>query len=292
MTDSICKTTELEEKVKKQRNDYKFWDEAKELQDFPKSKNDKYYFFHPISFMQHLEEVCQVPDLNPYENANIAYFASPEDRASGKLSYYQVKDSPGFAPIYTWGTENYSVNGIRYGCITGSFNEDYAGLDAYKAKWKYFYHEGVDLRGTWDKDKPNEKGTPIKALINCKVIAYGWYTTYGQVIFLKKKNDKGVYLLAHLSYLDDNIYEGKEYNQGDTVAYVGGSAYVNNEKKLDHWATHWHLSYYDMEYNEAKDLFVYRDGNEIKRTEKFNSVWSKLRNPFDHSSSEIHGGFY
>lgn len=287
LTESICKNTELEEKVKKQRNDYKFWDEAKNLKDFPKSNNNKLFFFHPISFIQHLEEVCQVPDLNPYANANIAYFASPEDRAKGKLSYYQVKDSPGFSPIYTWGTENYSQNGTRYGCITGSFNEDYAGLDAYKNKWKYFYHEGVDLRGTWDKNKPKEKGTPIKALINCKVIAYGWYITYGQVIFLKKKNDKGVYLLAHLSYIDENIYEGKEYNQGDTVAYVGGSAYINNEKKLDHWTPHLHLSYYDAneDYNTLKNNIYSKNGLIEIKNAFITSFKKNRKNPFDHNSS-------
>ena len=155
-----------------------------------------------------------------------------------------------------------------------------------------YHHEGIDFRGP---DK-----TEIVSFINAKVIAYGWMTDskgsiygsgYGQTIFLYNLNGKGIYQLSHLSAYDKNIYVGKQYCPGNIVAYVGNSGHgLINDK--EHWAPHLHLSYYDVSYDKNYEKFVYREGNVIKRNNKqFNDIWNKLRNPFDHDSTEKHGGF-
>ena len=288
LTEMLCKEYPVfKDKLKKQREKYVFFDEARKLRSPGFPQGDTFWYFHPARFINHIDKVVTPPEINPYRNEVVRYYASPEDRAAKKLSYYTVKDNPGFSPVYTWGIENYTESGQRYACITGSFNEDYAWLPAYE-KWKEFYHEGLDLRGYWNEEKYkasgiNEKGTPIKALINCKVIAYGWYSGYGQVIFMRKKTGVGIYLLAHLSFYDDDIYEGKEYKPGDIVAYTGGSGQKNGKYALDAWEPHLHISYYDLEF--SKKIVINTENNIISIT---NGVYKELvnnrKNPFVHNS--------
>lgn len=277
LTDSICNTTQFEDKVKKQRDDYKFWEEASNLNNFPKTNNDKYFYFHPITFLQHLDKVCQIPEFNPYEGDVVSYFASPTDRKNGKLSTYTIKDNPGFAPIYTWGDKVYEIQGKgRFACITGSFNEDYQYLKAYNYLGE-FYHEGLDLRGNVD--------TPVKALINCKVIAYGWYSTYGQVIFFNKKNDIGIYLIAHLNSYDKGIYVGKEYIPGDIVGYVGGSGKKDGVYKKDAWDAHLHITYYNYEYGNDNSIITINEEITFFKDIKSKLISSR-KNPFVHDSED------
>lgn len=279
LTDELCKTTQLKEKIKTQRKETAFWQEASSLKDFPKASEDKYYFFHPVTFLQHLDKVVTLAEFNPYEGATVAYYASPQDRKNKKLSYYTVKDNPGFAPLYN-DYESYEYEGMgRFGRVTGSFNEDYQYLDSYKNRFSEFYHEGLDLRG--------KTGTPVKALILCKVIAYGWYSTYGQVVFLSKKNDVGIYMIAHLSEYDSDIYVGKEYLPGETVGYVGASGKKKDGKyDLNAWENpHLHITYYDYEYLENK--IVNSDNGEILFKGNIQSILINSRsNPFKHDSEK------
>ena len=245
------------------------------------SESDKYYISDKDTFLDSLNL-----DYNKSKyNAQIAYYSSPENRKKGLLSYQTVIDNPGFAPLYTSGNAVYEYNGERFAITTGLFNEDYQHLKAYR-HLKEFYHEGVDFRGSWDKNKPNEKGTPVKALINCKVIAYGWYSTYGQVIFMSKTNDVGIYLIAHLSFYADDIKVGKEYLPGEIVGYVGGSGKDKKTGKyeLDCWDSHLHVSYYNLRYLPT-DTYIMTKNDEICLDCKKYSVLIENRyNPFIHNS--------
>ena len=148
-------------------------------------------------------------------------------------------------------------------------------MEYYKNRFREFYHEGLDLRG--------KTGTPVKALILCKVIAYGWYSTYGQVVFLSKKNDVGIYMIAHLSEYDSDIYVGKEYLPGETVGYVGASGKKKDGKyDLNAWENpHLHITYYDIQYTD--DLIIECDEIYFKNKTKTMLI-NQRRNPFIHNS--------
>lgn len=60
LTDELCKTTQLKEKIKTQRKETSFWQEASSLKDFPKASEDKYFYFHPVTFLHHLDKVVAV----------------------------------------------------------------------------------------------------------------------------------------------------------------------------------------------------------------------------------------
>lgn len=253
-----------------------FWDE---LDDEP-GKNKENYYFNPIAFLHHLDKVATPQEFNPYEGATVAYYASPSDRKNKKLSYYIVKHNPGFAPLYN-DDESYEYEGMgRFGRVTGSFNEDYQYLDSYKNRFSEFYHEGLDLRG--------KTGTPVKALILCKVIAYGWYSTYGQVVFLSKKNDVGIYMIAHLSEYDSDIYVGKEYLPGETVGYVGTSGKKKDGKyDLNAWENpHLHITYYDSQYTDKISIEINNTSEIVFPKNSYTTLVSKRKNPFIHDSED------
>lgn len=239
----------------------------------------KNIYFQPIAFLNHLDKVATPAEFNPYEGANIDYYASPQDRKNKKLSYYTVKDNPGFAPLYN-DYESYEYEGMgRFGRVTGSFNEDYQYLDSYKNRFSEFYHEGLDLRG--------KTGTPVNALILCKVIAYGWYSTYGQVVFLSKKNDVGVYMIAHLSEYDSDIYVGKEYLPGETVGYVGASGKKDGKYDLNAWKNpHLHITYYDLQYTNKISIEINNTSEIVFSKNSYTTLISERKNPFIHDSED------
>ena len=245
-------------------------------------KNNNFFFVHPVYFLNHLDK-AGVLEFNPYEG-KYADIYSDKIASNIDLNTY-VNDSPGFAPKWIKGSWPINPENNGYAAVNGFFNQLYSHIGS-----KY-HHEGIDFRGL---DK-----TEVVSFINAKVIAYGWMTDskgsiygsgYGQTIFLYNLNGKGIYQLSHLSAYDKNIYVGKVYSPGDVVAYVGNSGHglINDNK---HWSSHLHLSYFDILYNKKIENFVYNEKNIIKRTEKYNVVWSELTNPFDHDSTEKHGGF-
>lgn len=247
----------------------------------------KNYYFNPVAFLNHLDKVATPAEFNPYLEKRYAEIYSDKTAPNIDLNTF-VKDTPGFAPRWDkgWWSADSNPNTDGYSAVNGFFNHIYT-----KVGPKY-HHEGIDFRGP-------EK-TEIVSFINAKVIAYGWMTDsngsiygsgYGQTIFLYDTQNKGIYQLSHLYEFDKDIYVGKQYHPGDVVAKVGNSGHglVNDN---DHWSAHLHLSYYDKFYDNKLDKFVYREDNKIKRSsKKFNDVWESLRNPFDHNSSEKHGGF-
>lgn len=267
--------SEYEDDIRNEKENYAFY-----------NSNEQFVYFNPPAFLNHLDRVLRVDDFNPYLGKTYAEIYSDKTAPNVDLNTW-VKDTPGFAPRWEkgqWAADS-NPNTGGFAAVNGFFNHLYTDIRP------NYHHEGVDFRGA---DK-----TEIVSFINAKVIAYGWMTDsngsiygsgYGQTIFLYDLNHKGIYQLSHLSAYDESIYVGKVYSPRDVVAYVGNSGHglINDN---EHWPTHLHVSYYDMKYNELKDKFVYRNGNEIKRTGNFNATWSKLRNPFDHNSSEIHGGF-
>lgn len=236
---------------------------------------NSFYFLYASYFYNIIDEL----EFNPYEGATVAYYASPQDRKNKKLSYYTVKDNPGFAPLYN-DYESYEYEGMgRFGRVTGSFNKDYQYLDSYKNRFSEFYHEGLDLRG--------KTGTPIKALILCKVIAFGWYSTYGQVVFLSKKNDVGIYMIAHLSEYDSDIYVGKEYLPGETVGYVGASGKKDGKYDLNAWKNpHLHITYYDLQYTNKVSIEINNTSEIVFFKNSYTTLISERKNPFIHDSED------
>jgi murein DD-endopeptidase MepM/ murein hydrolase activator NlpD len=194
-----------------------------------------------------------------------------------------VVDNPGFAPKYKKREGNdYEGDifknprtGESFAVPTGIFGQWYEEV----GRW----HEGVDFRG--------EEGAPVYSLIHAKVVACGWTdTTYGQVVIFANENDKGMYMIAHLHEIAAGIEKGVSVSPGGIVGKVGGSAYENGEKKLRRWNPHLHVSYYDLQYDEAsKDTGAYGKtdtdgnisfgGNALIGFDKFAE-----RNPFWHAS--------
>jgi murein DD-endopeptidase MepM/ murein hydrolase activator NlpD len=115
----------------------------------------------------------------------------------------------------------------------------------------------------------------------------GWTnTTYGKVILFANENGKGMYMIAHLN--DDDvpgIQAGVSVSPGQAVAYVGGSAYEGG-KKPDYWAYHLHVSYYDVQYDEASDDKYIGKTNEdlIQFRQIVGYNRESERNPFWHAS--------
>jgi len=110
---------------------------------------------------------------------------------------------------------------------------------------------------------------------------------YGRFVFLSKKNDVGIYMIAHLSEYDSDIYVGKEYLPGETVGYVGASGKKKDGKyDLNAWENpHLHITYYNYEYLENK--IVNSDNGEILFKGNIQSILINSRsNPFKHDSEK------
>lgn len=74
------------------------------------------------------------------------------------------------------------------------------------------FHSGTDYKAT--------EGTPIGALFNGEVISCGYSKSIGYFVTVKS-GDNVKYLVCHCSEL--NVVEGQRINQGDVIAYVGGT---------------------------------------------------------------------
>lgn len=252
-----------------------FWDDV--------SLKGENWYFHPINFINHLNKV--VP-INPYICAKkIAYPAE-----KGMPTLFEVKDSPGFAPVWTSGTNSetgnsdekeYTVDGkTYYAYITGRFNQDYINVGTYSERYTEYYHEGVDLRGP--------TGTDIHSLIYAKVIAYGWYENYGKTIILRNLSGIGVYLLAHLSEYMENIDIGVEVIPGQIIGKTGTSG-----KYLNSFPAHLHITYYHYD-GDPTNIFTTTDfiGSSIKQITRNEDEYNlrllpKTRDPFNHETKKV-----
>jgi len=227
--------------------------DGKNLEDERLPPKKQVWFAHPIHFINHLDKAGLLDrTFNPYYG---------ESKKTVNKKPFDCIDNPGFAPLYDSENDNKEGNvdedtkqtfvhdGKRYGVITGLFNDDYT---RFYSGYSFVPHEGVDYRGG--------EGREIISFIYGRVIYAGWTdTTYGRVLIVANEKEKGIYLLGHLSDIANGIEKGSFIEPGQEVAYVGGSAYALNEdtntieRKENHFATHLHVSYYDVQYNEQDE---------------------------------------
>jgi murein DD-endopeptidase MepM/ murein hydrolase activator NlpD len=228
------------------------WDrlKSKTIKGTTFTKNS-FWFAHPFYFINRLDRAGLV-EFNPYFGLSFTrQWTENRVLASKRVT---AKDNPGFAPLHERRDDAYDIengyannlrrdrNGNGYAVPTGLFNQEYLGTTVY-------LHEGVDLRGA-------EK-SPIYALIPAKVINYGYTHNYGRTVILADLNKKGIYLLGHLSgYKLDTITRGAIVNVGDVVGYTGRSHGFKNEFSDTYFKQHLHISYYDVQYDPAKDTEI------------------------------------
>jgi murein DD-endopeptidase MepM/ murein hydrolase activator NlpD len=114
------------------------------------------WFAHPVYFLNHLDKAGLLDKtFNPYEGTH--------KTAEGVT--FTCYDNPGFAPVYTVGTEVFEDRGKRFAVINGLFNDDYSRFYG-----RRFFHEGIDFKGI--------EGTKIISFV------------YGTVVFEWLINEK------------------------------------------------------------------------------------------------------
>lgn len=248
-------------------------------------KTKEYYYFHPFRFLYYYTEKT-LQEFNPYCGR---IFVDLPDKSGSHGGINVVLNNPGFAPKYIFNHANddkyehyLSKNKtlIRFALTTGLFNENYLAASKRYIRERYkFFHEGIDLRGTWDKEKPKVKGTEIYSFIFGEIIAFGKHDNYGNSIIIKKENYNDYYLLAHLSYYMDEIKIGKKISPGDIVGYVGGSG----ASSLSAYSPHLHISFYNSANVTKKTLWeIY---NELESKDE-NNNFNYLRNPIRHKGEK------
>jgi hypothetical protein len=145
-----------------------------------KCKDDNLWFAHPVYFLNHLDKAGLLDQsFNPYLGTH--------KTVDGVT--FTCYDNPGFAPVYTVGTEVFEGHGKRFAVINGLFNDDYSHIYG-----KRFFHEGIDFKG--------DGGTKIISFVYGTVVFAGEMTAqagYGTVMIIKDNQKDILYLLAHLS---------------------------------------------------------------------------------------------
>lgn len=256
------------------------------------------FFANPLYFISHLEK-CGVFEFNPYAGKKYSeifannvdgndIYTSGKKKLNKKYSTLFVKTNPGFAPVFdeSWGKNNKpNVNG--YGCITGFFNSDY--IDAHKNDRKpksEYYHEGIDFRGS--------KGTDVVSLIYGTIVCFGKSSSMGGIVLMRANTDTNIYYLA--VHLDEDSFssltKNKQVSPGEKIAKIGG---------YDARGAHLHVSVIKLQDGVPP---IGKDSNKYNSaTFKENEVWkfptwdqkneyrSKMKNPFDYSSSDYWAGF-
>jgi murein DD-endopeptidase MepM/ murein hydrolase activator NlpD len=223
------------------------------------------WHFHPVYFYKHVNIIRSGQEFNPY--------LGKENITRGGITVHVV-DNPGFAPVYTTGDKKYTCDNIDfYADITGLFGQYYSDYGR--------FHEGVDFNGT--------NGTEIKSFMCARVLNFGWTTDpYGIVLILANELGKGIYMLAHLQKVADNIQPGTIIQPNEVVAYVGESGNrIDNYWSTHNSGPHLHVSYYDVQY----DIDADRRGEFYKKNGDVISFGSSLgwnnpteKNPFWHDS--------
>lgn len=258
------------------------WEKLKSADGFPESKlknvkcmDNLLSFVHPAYFLNHLDK-AGIFEFNPYKGFSYSdVYNTGNGYCNGIDMDTKIRDNPGFAPI--WDSRKGGVKKNNFAGTNGFYNQDYSDLPDYQ-KYEYMYHEGVDFSGFWVE---GQKGTEIKALINCEVLAWGWYGGYGKTIFFKNSDGIGLYLLGHLSEYPENITKNKKYFRNQVVGYVGASGHG----KVNYWkGPHLHLSYYHYLVNKKIMEGTGKNINILK-----DEFHAKLRNPFIHNSKPWNG---
>lgn len=256
-------------------------------------KENKFYFAHPLYFLEHLEK-ARVFEFNPYEGKTYEEVFCNKDNFPEiiKNNFTETKDSkivdnPGFAPVFDEANPNRpnpNING--YACVTGFFNENYLKVRRGNNKtyedegYTVFTHEGIDFRGT--------EGTEIKSLIYGTVLGYGKDGSYGRTIYICNKEKTGVYLLAHLQSFRTELLDAKEIVPGDIVGTVGSSGQADSNGNIDgRYDSHLHVSYFVIDSNEGITNMVKNDPDNGTVTRTGLSSKGVIRNPFNHESLKL-----
>lgn len=248
-------------------------------------KKNKLFFVHPLYFLSHLQK-SGVLEINPYKDFS---FKDIHGGDLGKNVDFTntVIDNPGFAPVWknTGKAPNPNTNG--FAAITGFFNEDYASETMY-TDYDNYYHEGVDFRG--------DVGTDIVSFIYGKVLAYGYFEAYGRTIFIRDINSNGIYLLAHLQSYNKTVLDKGIVEPGDIVGYVGTSGNYHSDRTVDgvfqpaghdsQYVAHLHISFYALDDNTVKKIYVYKNGENIQATSNYTTDFTNTRRDcFRHNSN-------
>lgn len=193
-----------------------------------KVQSYKYYFFHPLRFLEYYSKKT-LHENNPY--CGEVLIVLPEYKANSSMGGVNiVMDNPGFAP--------YTTDDVYgdYPPPNGLFNENYSTVsDFYVMNYFSFYHEGLDIPANID--------TEIKSFIYGEIIAWGWRPSYGRCTFILDHTKRFLYLLAHQHKYMTGIKKGLKIAPGDTVGYVGGSG----STKETNYGNHLHITKYEFE---------------------------------------------
>ena len=285
LTEMLCKEYPVfKDKLKKQREKYVFFDEARKLRSPGFPQGDTFWYFHPARFINHLDKVVSVPEFNPYEGKIIVVpssYVKKKNRNTGVErnvgspgKTMKVIDNPGFAPLHKDNVDQteYVFNKLSFANITGAFNEDYLDVErgtgnTYREEGRTkFFHEGIDFHGNADYN--------IVSFIHGEVLGWGWFGSYGRTIFVGHSSGIGVYLLAHLNSYNKDVLNKKIIHPYDIVGTVGGSG--NGKDGV--YGSHLHVTYFDQEWKNTDIIRASGDalvqGNAYTRKE--------IRNPFNH----------
>ena len=233
-------------------------------------KND-FYFVNPLYFAHHLDR-AEVFGFNPYEGKTykeIFKLETVNNIVGNNITENgesKVVSNPGFAPLFDVTIKDNRPNVNGYGCVTGFFNADYLSEHG---KYKYYYHEGVDFRGS--------RGTEVVSLIYGKIIRFGPSLKMQGVVLMQANGDPNLYYLAaHLdesSFTEFKLCEGKKISPGDKIARIG--IYSGGD--------HLHVSVIKLNDGEPDTGACYKDKNGICRFPTW-GIPQKMINPFQYNS--------
>ena len=263
--------------LKEHKSEMDFYANFKKNKGFEKNE---FAFYNPVCFLAKLDK-AGVFEFNPYEgktyreifaeNKTVKKLYS-ENRIEITQPYAKITvvSNPGFAPLFDVTIKDNRPNVNGYGCITGFFNADYLSEHG---KYKYYYHEGVDFRGS--------RGTEVVSLIYGKIIRFGPSLKMQGVVLMQANGDPNLYYLAaHLdesSFTEFKLCEGKKISPGDKIARIG--IYSGGD--------HLHVSVIKLNEKdkiESQTGAIYWDSKE--KIWKF-PTWGypeKMKNPFNYNS--------
>lgn len=203
-----------------------------------KVENYKYYFFHPLKFLEYYSKKT-LHENNPYCGEVIIVL--PENKADSSMGGVNiVTDNPGFAPY----DDKLKLYG-DYPKPNGLFNENYSTVsDYYVMNYFSFYHEGLDI--------PANQDSEIKSFIYGEIVAWGWRPSYGRCTFILDNTKRFLYLLTHQHKYMTGIKKGLKIAPGDTVGYVGGSG----STRETNYGNHLHITKYEIEKDFATNCIT------------------------------------
>jgi murein DD-endopeptidase MepM/ murein hydrolase activator NlpD len=212
------------------------------------------WFVHPVYFINHMNKAGLLDKtFNPYEGTH--------KTAEGVT--FTCYDNPGFAPVYTVGTEVFEDRGKRFAVINGLFNDDYSRFYG-----RRFFHEGIDFKGI--------EGTKIISFVYGTVVFAGEMTAqagYGKIMIIKDNQKDILYLLAHLSkWL---INEKEPVYPDMEVAEVG---------KTGTKAAHLHVSVLETSESDKERIVASVSAEQYRWNI---SVFNLCRDPFNQTITRI-----